>query len=212
MRGESVFRRPDLNCMTCHAVSKAGGDVGPDLSSIGQSSPPDYIILSILVPDQSIKEQYHTLVMLTTDGQVYQGIVTDKDNQRVVLKEATGALHVIPVSHDRGPEGGGSLMPKGLVSLMTHAEFIDLVRFLSELGRPGPYAIPTTPTIQRWRVLKGVPPRWPSPYPSPTSSRRRFWTPRRTDGPRPTPGSRAFSPWTSWRLPGAARPSTSRAS
>ena len=50
-------------------------------------------------------------------------------------------------------------MPKGLVNLMTHAEFVDLVRFLSELGRPGPYAIRTTPTIQRWRVLKAVPPR-----------------------------------------------------
>jgi hypothetical protein len=37
---------------------------------------------------------------------------------------------------------------------MTHAEFVDLVRFLSELGKPGPYAIRTTPTIQRWRVLK----------------------------------------------------------
>ena len=49
-------------------------------------------------------------------------------------------------------------MPKGLVNLMTHAEFVDLVRFLSELGRPGPYAIRTTPTIQRWRVLKAVSP------------------------------------------------------
>ena len=48
-------------------------------------------------------------------------------------------------------------MPKGLVNLMTHAEFLDLVRFLSELGKPGPYAIRTTPTIQRWRVLKAGP-------------------------------------------------------
>jgi hypothetical protein len=48
-------------------------------------------------------------------------------------------------------------MPKGLVNLMTHAEFVDLVRFLSELGKPGTYAIRTTPAIQRWRVLKQVP-------------------------------------------------------
>jgi putative heme-binding domain-containing protein len=167
VRGEAVFRRKDLNCMTCHAVSKAGGDVGPDLSSIGQSSPSDYIILSILVPDQSIKEQYHTLVMLTTDGQVYQGIVTDKDNQRVVLKEATGALRVVPVSSIEEQKTGGSLMPKGLVGLMTRAEFVDLVRFLSELGRPGPYAIRTTPSIQRWRVLKAIPPALAEEVPAP---------------------------------------------
>ena len=90
-RGEQVFRRTDLNCMSCHSVSKAGGDVGPDLSSLGQISPPDYIINSILNPDIAIKEQYNTLVVLTVDGRVLQGIVADKDDQRVVLKDATGS-------------------------------------------------------------------------------------------------------------------------
>jgi putative heme-binding domain-containing protein len=157
-RGESIFRRADLNCLSCHALSKAGGEVGPDLSAIGQTSPADYIINSILNPDQSIKEQYHTLVVLTSDGQVFQGIVTDKDDQRIVLKDATGAPRVVPVSSIEDQKPGGSLMPKGLANMMTHTEFIDLVRFLSELGKPGPYAIRTVPTIQRWRVMKPVPP------------------------------------------------------
>ena len=100
-RGEEVFRRSDLNCMSCHSVTKAGGDVGPDLSAVGQISPPDYIINSILNPDQSIKEQYNTLVVQTVDGQVFQGIVTDKDEQRVVLKDATGATRVVPVARSR---------------------------------------------------------------------------------------------------------------
>jgi putative heme-binding domain-containing protein len=158
-RGEAVFRRKDLNCLTCHAVSKAGGDIGPDLSALGQTSPPDYIINSILLPDQSIKEQYQTVVVLTAAGQVYQGIVVDKDRQRIVLKESTGTLKIVPVGSIEEQKTGGSLMPKGLANLMTHAELVDLVRFLSELGRPGPYAIRTTPTIQRWRVLKSVSPR-----------------------------------------------------
>jgi putative heme-binding domain-containing protein len=156
-RGELIFRRPDLNCTSCHSVNKAGGDVGPDLSSIGQTSPSDYIINSILVPDQSIKEQFHTLVVLTSDGQVFQGIVTDKDDQRIVLKDATGAPRVVPVASIEDQKPGGSLMPKGLVNLMTRPEFVDLVRFLSDLGKPGPYAIRATPAIQRWRVLKTVP-------------------------------------------------------
>jgi putative heme-binding domain-containing protein len=156
-RGELIFRRADLNCMSCHSLTKAGGDVGPDLSSIGQTSPPDYIINSILDPDQSIKEQYHTLVVQTSEGQVFQGIVTDKDDQRIVLKEATGVPRAVPVASIEDQKAGGSLMPKGLANLMTHAEFVDLVRFLAELGKPGPYAIRSTPTIQRWKVLKPVP-------------------------------------------------------
>ena len=155
-RGEGIFRRGDLNCMSCHAVSKAGGDVGPDLSAVGQISPPDYIINSILNPDQAIKEQYNTLMIQTVEGQMFQGIVTDKDEQRIVLKDATGATRVVPVASIEDQKPGGSLMPKGLANLMTRAEFLDLVRFLSELGKPGPYAIRPVPAIQRWKVLKAV--------------------------------------------------------
>ncbi len=155
-RGEDVFRRSDLKCMSCHSISKAGGDVGPDLSALGPISPPDYIINSILNPDLAIKEQYNTLVVLTFEGQVFQGIVTDKDEQRVVLKDATGATRVVPAASIEDQKAGGSLMPKGLATLMTRAEFLDLVRFLSELGKPGPYAIRPLPAIQRWKVFKAV--------------------------------------------------------
>ena len=57
-------------------------------------------------------------------------------------------------------------MPKGLANLMTRAEFLDLVRFLSELGKPGPYAIRPVPAIQRWKVLKAVPNDLANPVPS----------------------------------------------
>ena len=48
----------------------------------------------------------------------------------------------MPVASIEDQKPGGSLMPKGLANLMTRAEFVDLVRFLSELGKPGPYADP----------------------------------------------------------------------
>ncbi len=156
-RGERVLRRADLNCMKCHAISGAAGGVGPDLSSVGLSSPVDYVINSILLPDQAIKEQYHTLVVATTDGQLLQGIVVDKDESKVVLKQATGELRTIPTSEIDETKEGGSLMPKGLANLVTHDEFVDLVRFISELGKPGPYAIRDAPTIQRWRLMSPVP-------------------------------------------------------
>ena len=184
--------------MSCHSLSKAGGDVGPDLSSIGQTSPPDYIINSILDPDQAIKEPYHTLVVLTTRGQVFQGIVTDKDDQRIVLKEATGAPRVVPVATIEDQKPGGSLMPKGLVNLMTRAEFVDLVRFLSELGKPGPYAIrrdPDHPALEGAqagpRGLGKLRPR------SGCCSATRSCGPSPTAGRRPTPRSPARCPWTS---------------
>jgi len=156
-RGEAIFRRVELNCMKCHAISGAAGGVGPELSALGLSSPVDYVVNSILIPDQAIKEEYQTRMVVTDDGRVLQGIVVEEDDKRLVLKDATGEQRVVPIASIEDSKKGGSLMPKGISSLLTRAEFVDLVRFLSELGKPGPYAIRSIPTIQRWRVLNSSP-------------------------------------------------------
>lgn len=153
-RGERVFRRNDLGCMKCHAVAKAGGNVGPELSALGGSSPLDYVIAAILDPNAAIKEQYHTKVITTTKGVTVTGIPVDRDNVRVVLKDATGKTIRIAVADIDEEAEGKSLMPQGITKFLTHDELLDLMRFVSELGKPGPYEIRATPTIQRWRVLK----------------------------------------------------------
>ncbi len=156
-RGELIFRRAEVSCMKCHSVSGAGGDVGPELSAVGATSPVDYLLNAVLNPDLSIKELYLTRNIVTADGKVFQGIVVDRDDQRVLLKDATGQRIAIPVDEIDEEIEGKSLMPKGLPSLLTHDEFLDLVRFLVELGRPGDLAMRSRPTVQRWRVLKSVP-------------------------------------------------------
>jgi putative heme-binding domain-containing protein len=153
-RGERIFRRADLSCMKCHALAQAGGSVGPELTSIGSISPVDYIVNSILNPNLAIKEQFVTRKVLTAEGQLVTGIQIDRDDQRLRLRDAAGKTVVIPIA-DIDQEGEGrSLMPQGLTKFLTHDEFLDLAKFVSELGKPGPYAIRKTPSIQRWRVLK----------------------------------------------------------
>jgi len=153
-RGEKVFRRADLSCMKCHAVSQAGGTVGPDLSSVGSISPVDYIVNSILNPTLAVKEQFVTRRILTLDGEVITGIQVDRDEQKVRLRDAAGKIVTIPVASIDQEGEGKSLMPQGLTKFLTQQEFLDLAKFISELGKPGPYAIRKTPSIQRWRVLK----------------------------------------------------------
>jgi putative heme-binding domain-containing protein len=157
-RGEQVFRRADLGCIKCHAINKAGGHIGPDLGPIGGSSPLDYIITSVLDPNASIKEEYLTKVISTTAGQVYTGIVARRGKNEVVLKDATGKLIAIPTAEIDEEAKGKSLMPEGITRILTHAELLDLLRFVSELGKPGPFAIPAQATVQRWRRLREVPP------------------------------------------------------
>ena len=47
----------------------------------------------------------------------------------------------IPSSSIEEQKPGGSLMPAGLTDTLTRGELADLVRFLSELGKIGPYAV-----------------------------------------------------------------------
>ena len=155
VQGEEVFRRADLSCMKCHAVSRGGGQIGPDLSAVGATSPVEYLLNSIYDPDQQIKEAFQTRVVMTNEGLVIHGIIVDSSEERLVLKDAAGKQVTIPTSDIEASLAGQSLMPKGLTRFMTQDEVLDLVKFLSLLGRPEtPYAIRTTPRMQRWRVVQ----------------------------------------------------------
>ena len=152
-RGELVFRRSDTGCLQCHGVAGAGGQVGPDLRAIGASSPLDYIVEAILVPNKVIKEGYQTVVVATKKGDVFSGIKVKQGDGQMVVRDAQKE-HVIPLDQVRREREGGSLMPMGLADALTRQEFVDLVRFLAELGKPGPYGADTAPLVRRWRVLE----------------------------------------------------------
>jgi putative heme-binding domain-containing protein len=151
-RGERVFRRSDTGCVQCHAVAGAGGQVGPDLRAIGASSPLDYVVESVLVPGKVIKEGYQTVIVATKKGDVFSGIKVKQGDGQMLVRDAQKE-HVIPLDQVRKEREGGSLMPMGLADALTRQEFVDLVRFLSELGKPGPYGPSATPVVRRWRVL-----------------------------------------------------------
>lgn len=152
-RGERIFRRADLSCMRCHSVSRAGGQVGPELSAVGGTSPVDYVANSILNPNLAVKEQYVTRMFELSDGKVLSGIVIDRDDTKVRIRDAQGKLVIIPKADIEEETAGVSMMPQGLTKFLTHDELLDLIRFVSELGKPGDYAVQTVPRIQRWQLL-----------------------------------------------------------
>ncbi|GIX04072.1 MAG: L-sorbosone dehydrogenase [Planctomycetaceae bacterium] len=152
-RGEAVYRRSDLACQKCHAIAGAGGAVGPDLRSLGTSAQLDYLLDSLLFPSKNIKEGYQTLVVQTDDGRVLSGIKSRETDQTLFLRDAEGKELAIPKATIEAVGNGTSLMPAGLTEKLTHEELVHLVRFLSELGKPGPWAVSNEPWVRRWLVL-----------------------------------------------------------
>ncbi|RYD31785.1 MAG: hypothetical protein EOP86_17155 [Verrucomicrobiaceae bacterium] len=157
-RGEEIYRRKALLCQTCHAIGAVGGVVGPDLLSIGSSAPVDYIVDSLLEPSKKIKEGYATTLVNIRDGGVFSGFLVREDAREVMLRDATGAVQSIPAADVTSKLSiPVSLMPPALTASLRRDEFIDLIRFLSELGKEGAYKVQADSLIRRWQLAQTTP-------------------------------------------------------
>jgi putative heme-binding domain-containing protein len=139
-RGEAVFLRKVLKCLDCHAVSGVGAKVGPDLGALGAASPPDYILESLLYPSRKIKEGFHAVTVTTVDERIFTGRPSRETDDELVLLTSDGKEESIPKRDisERRPVPQ-SIMPSGLLDALPPGDLLDLTRFLTELGRPGPY-------------------------------------------------------------------------
>jgi len=152
--GESIYRRAELQCSVCHAIGGQGGKIGPDLISIGSSAPVDYLIESLLNPTAKIKEGYHTTFVTTKSGSSFTGGIDSETGEVLVIRDALGNLHRIPKAEIASQQISPiSMMPAGLTASLREDEFIDLVRFLSELGKEGPYKTQPSDHVRSFSAL-----------------------------------------------------------
>ncbi len=156
-RGEAIFRRDNMQCLKCHSIGGAGGRVGPDLLSVGASAPVDYLLESMLDPNKKIKENFHSQIVLTDEGRVITGVRVRESEKELVLRDAEDREITIPISAIEERRDGRSLMPDGQVDILTRQELIDLVRFMSEIGKVGPYAVSKDRLVRRWELLELTP-------------------------------------------------------
>ena len=157
-RGEKVFRRQQLLCYNCHAIGDAGGLLGPNLVSLGSAAPVDYIIESLLDPSKKIKEGYNMTMVNMKDGQVMAGMIAQDGADELVLRDAANGLHKLAKANiAQRTTSPVSMMPPGLTASLREDEFVNLVRFLSELGKEGDYKIKPNQFIRSWRFMGPMP-------------------------------------------------------
>jgi putative heme-binding domain-containing protein len=153
-RGEAVYRRQQMLCMSCHAIGESGGVLGPNLVSIGASAPVDYLIESLLEPSKKIKEGYHMVIISKKDGSVISGgLITDGAEELTIRDPANQIIKVAKSAIASRQMSPVSMMPPGLTASLREDEFVDLVRFLSELGREGAYKTQPNRYIRTWKAM-----------------------------------------------------------
>ncbi len=151
-RGELIYRRTELACVACHAIGGAGGKLGPDLTSIGASAPADYLVESLLYPSAKIKEGYHSAMISMKDGQEHSGMIVRESATELVLRNAANQDVSLAVSNVARRTSVGSLMPAGLIDALLPEERLDLMKFLTQLGKPGAFDAAKGGVARAWKL------------------------------------------------------------
>ncbi len=133
--GERLFHdAKGIGCVKCHAVGGATAKAGPDLRGVGSKYPRVELMRSILEPSSRILSGYELSVVVTTGGQVFQGVVKSNNEQAVELIDIEGRSIMIPADEvDEIERSSLSMMPNGLKDGMTLQDFSDIVAYLGEL-------------------------------------------------------------------------------
>ncbi|MBI4661796.1 MAG: hypothetical protein HY735_23485 [Verrucomicrobia bacterium] len=139
--------------LLARAIGGVGGKVGPDMTSLGASAQIDYLIESLHYPNRKVKEGYHSTILETKDGQEFSGVLVRENREEVVVRDATDKEIPIPKSQIEKRATGGSIMPSGLLEVLDSDQQIDLYRFLSELGKPGPFDASKGNVARFWKLF-----------------------------------------------------------
>jgi putative heme-binding domain-containing protein len=130
--GEKVFTSGKGACLVCHRVGETGGQIGPDLSTIGRIRTGRDLYESVLYPSESIARDFDTYeVTVKSSGQVRVGVIHEQTARGLALVNPGGQRELI--THDdvanlrRLPT---SLMPMGLEQTLAPEELRDLIAWL----------------------------------------------------------------------------------
>ena len=126
----------DMQCLKCHTIHGTGGQIGPDLSVIGDKASKENLFESILLPSKAIADQYLTWQIETKKGLSLSGLLVEETPTTITLRDGNGKDTKIDKkdieSREKSPK---SLMPDDLLAYMTEDDLVDIVAYLFELKK-----------------------------------------------------------------------------
>jgi len=135
-RGRSLFHA--IGCASCHRFDGYGGNIGPDLSSVGNRFGVEGILEEIIHPSRVISDQYSSSEVVLDDGETITGLVARREDSvrvytrdldaepTVVSRDAVQSVRQVDVSQ----------MPEGLINSLNPEELRDLMAYMLSGGDP----------------------------------------------------------------------------
>jgi len=133
-RGRDLFHSTQAGCTACHTIAGQGGQIGPDLSKIGNIREPRILLESIVLPSASLARGYESYSVQTSSGLIASGVIHRETPQAIWLRTADRAELRIPRGEidDLAPSPR-SIMPEGLDRVLSPADLADVVAYLASL-------------------------------------------------------------------------------
>lgn len=128
--GRKAFER---SCASCHRVGELGHAVGPDLASLGNRST-EALLIATLDPNSAVEARFRPLTILTRDGRLLTGVVTEQSVGSITLIRPNGLVDVVDRSEiEQLRSGERSLMPDNLEKDLTPQDVANVIAYIQSL-------------------------------------------------------------------------------
>ncbi|KAA6440723.1 c-type cytochrome [Dyadobacter flavalbus] len=121
-------------CVRCHSIGGQGGEVGPNLSNIGNVLSREQILQALIEPSARLSPGFGMVVLTLKDGTSAAGILSEENDHELILKTSEAEPLKIPVARIAKRDNVPSSMPP-MGTIMTKREIRDVVEFLSGLKK-----------------------------------------------------------------------------
>ena len=132
------FHNGDIACSRCHRHKGTGGQIGPDLSTIGERLSRLQLLESLLEPNRQIAKGFESIVLTTDQGKILTGILQKEGSGHVDLRTLDGEMIRVPKPLIESMDRTDSAMPGNLTDQINVQQIRDLIAFLKASVSPVP--------------------------------------------------------------------------
>ncbi|MBI4328016.1 MAG: c-type cytochrome [Chloroflexi bacterium] len=141
--GKELFTK--LACAQCHKLGQEGVDYGPDLTDVFARYRNDRVevLRQILEPSLVISNRYRNFEFELKDGESQFGLIVKEDAESVTVQSGPSEALIQTLKKsdlkERRPQKS-SVMPVGLLHMLSKEEIFDLLAYLQAGGGVAPHA------------------------------------------------------------------------
>lgn len=125
----------EKSCAKCHTLFGEGGKIGPDLTG-SQRGNLEYLLENIIDPSATLAPSFRMSTIALTDGRVISGVVLTKTAETWEVQTESKREVIAVADIDDAAVTDRSLMPDGLLDVLSAEERRDLIAYLMAAEPP----------------------------------------------------------------------------